>query len=250
MPEGDTVYRAALRLQRALSGKTLTRCDIRVPRYATIDLTGRVVDESVPRGKHLLTRIGDVTIHTHHKMEGVWHVYKPGARWRRPGFQARIILGAEDVVAVGFTLGKVEVIRRSEESRIVGHLGPDLLGPDWDPDEAVRRLQQDPVRPIGTALLDQRNLAGIGNVFRSEACFLRQVDPRVPVGDVADLRGLVDTAHEILTDAALHPPRKELVYGRIRQPCPRCGHGISYDTLADSVDNDRSIYFCRNCLTT
>ena len=248
MPEGDTVYLAAARLHKALSGKVLTRCDIRVPRYATVDLTGRTVDETISRGKHLLTRVGDVTIHTHLKMEGVWHVYQPGARWRRPGFQARIILSANDVTAVGFTLGIVEVLPRDAEDRAVGHLGPDLLGPDWDPDEAVRRLLREPQLPIGTALLDQRNLAGIGNIYRSETCFLQRVDPRIPVGDVPDLRALVDTAHTILGESVAHPPRKPLVYGRIRQPCPRCGHGVTYAKLGDGTHDERSIYFCAHCL--
>ena len=248
MPEGDTVYLAAARLHASLSGKVLTRCDIRVPRYATVDLTGRTVDETVSRGKHLLTRVGDVTIHTHLKMEGVWHTYDLGARWRRPGFQARIILSASDVTAVGFTLGKVEVLARSAEVRAVGHLGPDLLGSDWDTAEAVRRLLREPLLPIGIALLDQRNLAGIGNIYRSETCFLQRVDPRTPVGEVPDLPGLVETARTILTEAVRRPPRKPLVYGRIRQPCPRCGHGITYGMLGDGTRDERSIYYCADCL--
>ncbi|MBJ8347357.1 Fpg/Nei family DNA glycosylase [Antrihabitans sp. YC2-6] len=249
MPEGDTVFRAARRLDAALTGKTLTGCDIRVPRYATVNLTGKTVDETVSRGKHLLTRIDKVSIHTHLKMEGVWHVYEPGQRWRRPGFTARIILSTDSAVAVGFSLGKVEVLPRTGESKVVGHLGPDLLGPDWDAEEAVRRLKQDPLRPIGIALLDQRNLAGIGNVFRSEACFLAGVDPRVPVGEVADLPALVETARTILTDGAYNPPRREVVYGRSNRPCPRCGHGIRSGILGDGTDPERKIYFCPNCLS-
>lgn len=111
MPEGDTVYQAAAALHRALSGKTLTRCDIRVPRYATVDLTGETVDEVVARGKHLLIRIGSHTVHSHLKMEGRWDLYKKGARWRRPGFKARIILETSTVQAVGFELGTLEILR-------------------------------------------------------------------------------------------------------------------------------------------
>ncbi|CAM3048112.1 DNA-(apurinic or apyrimidinic site) lyase [Skermania piniformis] len=172
MPEGDAVYLTARRLRRALVGQALTRCDIRVPRYATVDLAGQTVDEQGSYGKHLFTRIGDWSIHTHLKMEGVWQVYRPGDRWRRPAHQARIVLGTADTDAVGFSLGTVEVLPRAAEPDAVAHLGPDLLGPDWDPTEAMRRLRRDPARPIGLALLDQTNLAGIGNTTaaRSASC--------------------------------------------------------------------------------
>jgi formamidopyrimidine-DNA glycosylase len=145
VPEGDTVWRAARRLDRALSGKLLTRTDVRVPAYATWDLSGAAVVDTVSRGKHLLTRIDAEehwTLHTHLKMEGSWRVLEPGQRWPRPGHTARIVLETDDVVAVGFQLGIVEIVARDREPEIVGHLGPDLLGPDWDADEAVRRLHE------------------------------------------------------------------------------------------------------------
>jgi endonuclease VIII len=248
MPEGDSVWRTAHRLHKALAGSTLTRCDIRVPRYATVDLTGCTVDESISRGKHLLTRIGDATIHTHLKMEGSWHVYTKGQRWREPAYRARIILATEKVEAVGFSLGKVEVLTRDEEDRVVGHLGPDLLGPDWDADEAVRRLLQDPQRAIGLALLDQRNLAGIGNIFRSEACFLRRVDPRTPTGEVDDLHALVEEARRILTASITKGRYLSHVYGRARMPCHRCGSNIVSAVLTDNPNDDRHIYLCPHCL--
>ncbi len=168
MPEGDTVYRSATNLNAVLAGRELTRCDIRVPAFATVDLTGETVEAVVPRGKHILMRVGDVSIHSHLKMEGSWHVYRHGSRWRRPAHQARAILETSESVVVGFELGILEVVRREEEETVVGHLGPDLLGPDWNAELALANLRVDPSRPIGLALLDQRLLAGLGNVYRAE----------------------------------------------------------------------------------
>ena len=138
----------------------LTRSDFRVPRLATADLAGDVVTETVPRGKHLLTRTANgLTVHTHLKMDGSWRI-RPAAERPRDSHRIRLLLANDDWQAIGYQLGVVELIRTSEESRVTGHLGPDLLGPDWDRAEAVRRLSAQPDRPIGEALLDQRNLAG------------------------------------------------------------------------------------------
>ncbi|HEY8282234.1 MAG TPA: DNA-formamidopyrimidine glycosylase family protein, partial [Leifsonia sp.] len=184
MPEGDTVWRTARRLDAALAGRVLTATDFRVPAYATVDLSGRRVDEVVSRGKHLLARIGDQTVHSHLKMEGSWELYEPGARWRHPAHQARAVLNTEEVSAVGFLLGILEVIPRDREEDTVGYLGPDLLSSGWDADEAVRRLAAHPEQPIAVALLDQRNLAGLGNEYVNELCFLRGVLPTRPAGEV------------------------------------------------------------------
>ncbi|RDI64296.1 DNA-formamidopyrimidine glycosylase family protein [Nocardia pseudobrasiliensis] len=249
MPEGDTVYLAAARLRRALDGKTLTRSDFRVPRYATLNLRGQLVESVGSYGKHLFVRTPTVSIHTHLKMEGVWRVYQPGQKWTKPAFTARLILATADAEAVGFSLGQVEVLRRADEHTATDHLGPDLLGTNWDPQEAVRRLREQPNRPIGLALLDQRNLAGIGNIYRSEACYLHRVHPATPVHAVPDLLGLIGEAHRILTEAAHNPPRRPLAYGRANQPCRRCGNGLTVRMVADeSLDRaDRSIYFCPHC---
>lgn len=248
MPEGDVVWHAAARLNRALAGKVLTKSDFRVPRYATVDLRGQTVDETVSRGKHLLTRIGKVSVHTHLKMEGIWRVYSPGQRWNRPAHQARLILAADGIEAVGFALGIVEVLPRDDEDRAVGHLGPDLLGPDWDPDEAMRRLLAAPERPLGLALLDQSNLAGIGNIYRSEICWVCRVDPRIPVGSVPDLAALVHQSHEVLM-AATHQgrPWQQQAYGRRGMPCRRCNSGIQAAVLSDHPTGDRKVYFCPRC---
>ncbi|WP_280335924.1 DNA-formamidopyrimidine glycosylase family protein [Nocardia wallacei] len=249
MPEGDTVYLAAARLRQALAGKVLTRTDFRVPRFATLDLRGQRVEEVGSYGKHLFVRTPTASIHTHLKMEGVWRVYRPGQRWTKPGFTARLVLATADAEAVGFSLGLVEVLTRADEHTVVDHLGPDLLGPNWDAGEAVRRLARHPDQPIGLALLDQRNLAGIGNIYRSEICFLRRVHPATPVAAVDDLPGLVAEAHRVLTEAAHHPPWRALAYGRQRQPCRRCGTGLVVHLLGDDIAtrSERGIYFCPRC---
>ncbi|WOX13029.1 DNA-formamidopyrimidine glycosylase family protein [Streptomyces sp. N50] len=185
MPEGDTVWQTAKRLHTALAGKVLTRSDLRVPKYATADLTGRTVLDVTPRGKHLLTRIeGGLTLHSHLRMDGTWRVYANGQRWSGggPAHQIRVILGTADRTAVGYRLPVLELIRTTEEHRAVGHLGPDLLGPDWNPELALANLLADPARPLGEALLDQRNLAGIGNIYKSELCFILGATPWLPIG--------------------------------------------------------------------
>ncbi|MCX4097268.1 DNA-formamidopyrimidine glycosylase family protein [Nocardia sp. alder85J] len=249
MPEGDTVYLAAARLRAALAGRELVRTDFRVPRYATLDLRGEVVESVGSYGKHLFVRTARASIHTHLKMEGVWRVYSGGQRWTKPAFTARLVLGVPGAEAVGFSLGLVEVLPPADEHTATDHLGPDLLGPNWDAAEAVRRLSAQPERPIGLALLEQRNLAGIGNIYRSEICYLRRVHPATPVGEVPDLPGLVDEAHRVLTKAAHEPPWRALAYGRRRQPCRRCGAGMVVHLLADDhVERaERGIYFCPRC---
>jgi endonuclease VIII len=191
MPEGDVVWAAARRLHDALAGRELTRSDFRVPRAATADLTGRVVIEVVPRGKHLLTRVaGDLTVHTHLRMDGSWRI-RPAAEPVPRDHRVRLVLANAEWQAAGYSLGVVELVRTSREDQIVGHLGPDLLGPGWDPAEAVRRLRAEPGRAIGEALLDQTRLAGIGNLYKAETLFLRGVDPWCPVSEVPELEELV-----------------------------------------------------------
>ena len=257
MPEGDTVHRTAVHLHEALAGRPLTVCDVRVPKYASVDLRGEVVDEVVAHGKHLLTRVGATSIHTHLKMEGAWHIYRHGTKWRRPAYQARIVLENADWVTVGFDLGTVEVLPRAEEDEAVGHLGPDLLGGDWDAAEAVRRLGADPEREIDVALLDQRNLAGLGNVFANELCFLRGVHPERPVSDVPDLGAVVDLAHRLITanrdrserttTGDTRPGKRTWVYGRGGKPCLRCGTRIRSGSLGATELTQRVTYWCPNC---
>ena len=258
MPEGDTVYQAAQRLHRALAGQILTETDFRVPAYATVDLSGKRMDEVVSRGKHLLMHVGDHTIHSHLKMEGSWEVYPPDGRWRHPGYQARAVLRTADAQAVGFQLGVLEVLPRDREDDVVGHLGPDLLGSDWDADEAVRRITENPDVPVAVALLDQRNLAGLGNVYANELCFLRGMLPTRPVRD-ADIPAAVDLGFRLITANRDRPlrvttgdtrrGRNTWVYGRRGQPCRRCGTRIQSSSLGRTDLEERVTYFCPVCQT-
>jgi endonuclease-8 len=256
MPEGDTVWRAARQLREALEGRVLTVSDFRVPRYATTDLTGRVVTESVSVGKHLLTRVeGGVTVHTHLKMDGSWRI-RPASRYRPRDHRVRLILANQEYQAVGFRLGLVEVVATAREDWVVGYLGPDLLGPGWDADEAVRRLAADPGRAAGEALMDQRNLAGVGNVYKAEILFLRGIYPWRPIGEVPDLPGVVDLAQRMLeankdrVDRVLtgNPARgaRTWVYGRSGQPCRYCGTVIRVDEQGPVME-ERITYWCPRC---
>lgn len=257
VPEGDAVWRAATRLRDALAGTVLTRCDLRTPAYATVDLSGETVREVVSRGKHLLIRIGSTTLHSHLAMDGAWDIYRHGQRWRRPQHQARAILTTANWQAVGFSLGVLDVVPTAHEDSFVGHLGPDLLGEDWDPGRAVANLMTDPQRPVGLALLDQRNLAGIGNIYRSELCFVRGMDPRRPVESVDDLERLVRTASKMLRANLRHAAivttgntrrgEQTWVYGRASEPCRRCGTTVVRAHLGDDAGTERSIYLCPSC---
>jgi endonuclease-8 len=258
MPEGDTVWLAGRRLHDALAGDRLTGSDFRVPQLATVDLSGRTVTEVVSRGKHLLTRIdGDLTLHTHFRMEGSWHLYRHGDRWHGgPQWQVRVLLQTAGWQAVGYRLPVVELLPRDREHDVVGHLGPDILGPGWDPGEAVSRLAAEPEREIGDALLDQRNLAGIGNLYKAEVLFLAGVHPWTPVGEVADLPGVVDRAARLLelnkstaaqvTTGDRRRGRAHWVYERRGKPCLRCGTPIE---TADqgSAPYQRVTFWCPRC---
>ena len=257
MPEGDTVWNTAQALHRALAGGRLLGSDFRVPRLATTDLTGATVLESACRGKHLLLRLAApdrrLTLHSHLRMDGSWRTYRPGARWTGgPAHLIRVVLRTADAVAVGYHLHDLVLVPTDEEDTLVGHLGPDLLGPDWDPDEAVRRLAADPDATIAEAVLDQRNLAGIGNLYKCELLYLRGLWPWTPVRDVPDLPGLVALAHKLLaanrgrwtqsTTGSLHNGQTTYVYGRRGRPCRRCG------TLIDKAEQaDRVTYWCPTC---
>jgi endonuclease VIII len=256
MPEGDAVYRTAARLRAALDGRPLTRSDFRVPRHATADLTGRTVLTTLSRGKHLLTRVeGGLTVHTHLRMDGSWQVAQAG-HGLPPGHHIRLILANERWQAVGVKLGMVDLVTTAEEARLVGHLGPDLLGADWDPDEAVRRLRGAPGRTIGEALLDQRNLAGIGTIYRAETLFLRGIWPWKQVGEIEDLNGLVSLAQRLLdankehagtvTTGDRRPANQTWVYGRAGRPCRRCGTRISRGEMG-ARPQERLILWCASC---
>jgi endonuclease VIII len=259
VPEGDVVWYTARRLHEALAGRVLTRSDFRVPRFATVSLVGQLVTESVPRGKHLLIRTGNgLTVHTHLKMEGAWRVRPAGARITE-SHKIRLLLANAEWQAIGYQLGITEVLRTAHEDRVVGHLGPDLLDPDWGEDHlrgAVRRLAADPGRPIGEALLDQRCVAGIGTFFLAEMLFLRGVNPWRGVSEVRDLDELVSLGRRLLdankkridqvTTGNMARGRQSWVYGRAGRPCRRCGTLIRKGEQGPP-GQERLRVWCPNC---
>jgi endonuclease-8 len=287
VPEGNTVWLTARSLHEALAGKTLVDADLRVPSLATVDLRGRRVIEVVPRGKHILIRLAaatqdavattrdavaaaPLTLHSHLRMDGAWRVEPArtsGLGARRPVGRddVRVVLTTPEVVALGRRVHDLALVPTAREVELVGHLGPDLLGPDWDAAEAVRRLRRRPERPIGPALLDQRNLAGAGNVYKNEICFLRGVAPSTPVGDVRDLPALVATLQRLLaanreryahvTTGDPRPGHQVWVYGRAGRPCRRCRTPIesarqvdeSAGETADADPQARVSWWCPHC---
>ncbi|MET7401821.1 DNA-formamidopyrimidine glycosylase family protein [Dactylosporangium sp. NPDC005572] len=260
MPEGDTVWNTARVIGEVLEGQVIERSDFRVPRLATSDLSGWTIADSACRGKHLLlrfTRDGAAgrTLHSHLRMDGTWRTYKVGERWSgRPAHLIRVALQTPAAVGVGYHLHELDIVPTAEESRLVGHLGPDLMGDDWDPAEAVARLGRRPERWIADALLDQRNLAGIGNLYKAETLFLRGLSPWTPVGEVPDLPAVVDLAHRLLnsnrgrwtqaTTGSLRHGEANWVFERSGRPCRRCGTTVRRWT---GGDHERITYWCERC---
>lgn len=257
MPEGDSVFVAAARLDAALRNQELSKTDFRVPRYATVDLSGRRIEGVVARGKHILTRIeGGTTLHTHFKMEGSWHLYRPGERWRYPASYARVVLETEPWYAVGFRLGIVDLMKTEREDEALGHLGPDLLGSDWDESAATANLRAQPSdRPIGEVLIDQTVMAGLGNVYKSEICFLLGLYPWTPVGDV-DVAKAVRLSKRVIeanrstgmqiTTGDARRGRQRWVYGRKSEACRRCGTAIEKRDEVIGM-RERVTYWCPDC---
>ncbi|GAA1943438.1 DNA-formamidopyrimidine glycosylase family protein [Microbacterium deminutum] len=255
MPEGDSVHRVARRLNDVLAGADVTRFELRVPQAATVDLRGRVVHEVVPRGKHLLHRIGEHTLHSHLKMEGEWHVYRPGERWRKPAFTARAVVGTSQWETVGFDLAGIAVVATADESRLVGHLGPDPLSADWDPVEAARRLAADE-RPVHVAIQDQRNIAGFGNEYANEILFVRGILPTTPARET-DAAALVDLGARMIRanrdrpdrtfTGDTRPGRTTWVYRREGRPCRRCGTLIRGGSLGAAQRRERIVFWCPVC---
>lgn len=260
MPEGDTVWRAAHHLDEALAGRVLTSTEFRVPRFATVDLAGETVREVVSRGKHLLLRTDQHSVHSHLKMEGSWHLYRPETmrrgRIRRPGHTIRAIVRTDAWVAVGFSLGIIEVLSREDEDSAVGHLGPDVLDPEFDRDLALANLATEPDISVFVALHDQRKLAGFGNEYVNELLFLARLDPRTPVRD-ADLAPVVDRGVKLITanrdriersfTGSIRPGQMHWVFGRTHRPCQRCGTPIHETALGRLPTQERRVYWCPRC---
>jgi endonuclease-8 len=237
MPEGDAVRRSAIALDTALAGRVLTVSDIRVPRFATVDLRGHTVLETRAVGKHLLTRTdAGLTLHSHRRMEGKWVTGGPDLR-TGPGHQIRVILRTADSAAIGVRLAMVEVAATCDEGRWVGHLGPDVLADDFEPGMPL------PERPVVEMLLDQRVLCGLGPMWAAEAAFLAGVNPWQPAGDLEP--ALRQIRAEMQASVTGRRPRMR-VFERVGQPCRVCGTPIRAGRVGHPP-HDRVTYWCPVC---
>ena len=272
MPEGDTIHRAALTLHRALAGQRVVRFESVLPALTRVHqdspLTGQIVDAVAARGKHLLMRFsGGQTLRTHMRMNGSWHIYRPGERWQRPRRDMRIVVATERYEAVGFNIPVAEFIETASVAKHqeLRRLGPDLLAGNFDREEAIRRLTNHADASAADALLNQRVVAGIGNVYKSEVLFACGVNPFVPVATLTaeQVACLIDTAFKLMranVSGSLAPmttytgyrrttrrddPRERLwVYGRGRLPCRRCGTPVR---VRKQGPDARLTYWCPRC---
>jgi endonuclease-8 len=251
MAEGDTILRTARRLERGLAGKAVR---VRTPnprgRAAGVDrLDGMTVEAVRSHGKNLILEFGERSLHSHLGMNGSWHVYGAGERRRRPARSAWLVLAAEDgVEAIQFGGPTLRVLptRALRRDPALARLGPDLLSPDFDPGDSIRLLRGGPGRELGDALLDQGKVAGIGNIFKSEACFAAGLDPWCLVGELpdADLERVLVAARGLMLDAAESRRHPYAAYRRAGLPCPRCGTPIR---SRGQGDDNRTTYWCPRC---
>lgn len=255
MPEGDTVFRTARTLQKALAGRTVTRFESVFPQLTRVDshqaVRGRVIDRVTARGKHLLIWFsGDLVLRTHMRMHGSWHVYRPGERWMRAATDMRIVIGTDGFEAIAFDVPVAEFLKSRDVARqpVLRELGPDPLGDSFDSGEAVRRIQARGDMEIADALLDQQAIAGIGNIYKSETLFACRVQPFTPVRALPaeTLEKLVVTAMKLLRAGVSESSGRGrwYVYGRGGEPCRRCGTAIS---MRKQGPNARSTYWCARC---
>lgn len=272
MPEGDTIFRSARTLKAALAGRTVTAFE---SRFAALDrhvvhtpLTGQTVLDVRAVGKHLLMEFsGGLVLRTHMRMNGSWHLYRPGERWRRGRAAMSILLETEAFVAVAFDVPVAEFVPASRLARHepLARLGPDLLADSFDAGEAAARLAAHPDQPIASALLDQSVMAGAGNVYKSEALFVAGLHPgrRVSTLSGEEIRSLIETLRALMranvaapsgagfarrgdrrTTRLENPGARLWVYGRSGRPCRRCGTPIRHGKQGEEA---RGTYWCERC---
>jgi len=273
VPEGDTIFRAARTLNRALAGQTVTRFESAFPRLNRVDadspIRGRVIARVESRGKHLLIWFaGDLVLRTHMRMNGSWHVYRPGERWQRPHRDMRIVIETAAFHAIAFNVPVAELIAGDALARVpvLNDLGPDPLSEHFDAAEALRRIRSRSDLEIAEALLDQTLIAGIGNEYKSEVLFGARINPFAVVGDLSDdqLSAIVSTAVSFMranvldsassrnvtyaglrrTTRRADPGERLWVYARAGRPCRRCGTPISRRKQGPYA---RSTYWCERC---
>ncbi len=272
MPEGDTIFRAAATLHRALAGKPIVRFESMYPAVTRVHddhpFTATNVEKVSSSGKHVLMYFANgFVLRTHMRMNGSWHIYRPGERWQRPARDMRLLIATADFEAVAFSVPVAEMIKTAAlaKHRPLASLGPDLLGDRFDREEAIRRLRAHPEWQVAEALLNQRIAAGIGNVYKSEVLFSCRINPFVTVAALSDeqLACLIDTGRQLLlanvtsrlapmttytgfrrTTRRDDPSERLWVYGRARLPCRRCGTPIE---IRKQGTDARLTYWCPQC---
>jgi endonuclease-8 len=246
VPEGDTIHRTANRLRSVLVGQPLVRFDARRA-VGRPPKPGATIDAVEAVGKHLLIRFaGGVTLRTHMRMTGSWHLYRTGERWQKPAHLARAVVEVEGWTAVCFAAPVVELEPTPVARASVALLGPDLTSTaltESDIDRAVDRMTD---AEIGVVLLDQRIASGIGNIWKNETLFICGVDPFRPAADVDrdTKRALIATASKLLQASVRDGGRSSNVYGRARRPCRRCGTPIRSQPQGEQA---RTAYWCPTC---
>jgi endonuclease-8 len=265
MPEGDTIHRAARTLHSALAGKVVTRFETVLPQLARVDddapIAGRVVEGVEAAGKNLLVHFsGDLHLRTHMRMNGSWHIYRSGERWRRPRSEMRLAIETAEWVAVAFNVPVADFydgrgLARQEDLR---RIGPDFISDAFDLDEAHRRIRERADTAIAEVLLNQRVVSGIGNEFKSEILFMARVNPFALVRDISEERldAILQTARKVMranvakhspariTNFSLDPRQTQYVYARGGKPCRRCGAAIQF---AKQGTDARGSYWCPRC---
>jgi len=265
MPEGDTIYRAARTLHAALAGRVVTRFETVFSQLARFDheapVAGRTIERVISEGKHLIIDFsGDLHLRTHMRMNGSWHIYKPGERWRMRHSDMRLVIGTDAWVAVAFNVPVAEFHDADSLARQddLVHIGPDFLAEEFDFDEAMRRIRARPDEEIADVLLNQRVVAGVGNEYKNEVLFVARVHPFARVADLTDeqLTRILRTARKLMlanvakrssariTTFSLDPSQQQYVYARSGKPCRRCGTPIRY---AKQGENARGTYWCEKC---
>lgn len=261
MPEGDTIHRAARTLHAALAGRVITRFETVFPQLARVEMTGRTIESVEAAGKNLLMHFsGDAHLRTHMRMNGSWHLYRPGEKWRKRFFEMRIIIETDAWVAVAFNVPVAEMhdSRSLERQDDLLNIGPDFLGETFDWDEAKRRIRAKPDEDIADVLLNQRVVSGIGNEYKSELLFMTGISPFAKVRDLSDeqLDKILKTSRKVMqaniakrspariTTFSLDPSAGQYVYGRAGKPCRKCGTPVSY---AKQGKDARGTYWCSRC---
>lgn len=265
MPEGDTIYRAAQTLHAALAGRLIVRFETVLPQLARVDdrtpLAGRRVERVVSVGKNLVMDFsGDLHLRTHMRMNGSWHLYRPGERWRKRRSDMRIVLETDAWVAVAFNVPVAELhdARSLARQEDLHRIGPDFLGETFDFDEALRRTRARPDAAIADVLLNQRVVSGVGNEYKSEVLFVAGIHPMRKVSELSDeqLRRVLETARKLMlanvrkrstariTTFSLNPAAKQYVYGRRGEPCRRCGTAVEGTRQGTDA---RLTYWCPKC---